>query len=392
MFDDSLTPASDTLEVYLGRHRTTGMTVYLIIAALMCAAIASLPLLRLGVTVTSPGIIRPLAEKHDVRARTAGVAATVEAGLGEAVARGQPLVTLRLDLLDERRASLHRRLSDEKQIIADLELLTGSAVEIMTALDLTSPRYREERTQLLRELSEVGLRIEEAKAESARSAGLAENDLIARQEAERRTHALSQLYASREVLAGHQLRLWQAELLDAERRAAEIEAQLNELDQEARLYAIEAPVAGTVEELAAISPGSFVQAGDVVAVLSPDAEVAAEIFVPPADIGLLRKGMAVRILVDAFNYHEWGALTGRVQSIAGDYTAIDGSPVFRVQVALDSTRLALRNGTEGEIRKGMTVQARFVVGSRTLLDLLRDDVNDWLHPWDSQKLSMARER
>ena len=394
MIDDSLAPASDTLDVYLGRHRTTGMTVYLIIAILVIAAIASLPLLRLGVTVTSPGIIRPLAEKHDVRARTAGVAAKVEAGLGDAVARGQSLITLRDDRLDERQAALERRLMEEHRIVADLALLTGSDPEstffLASSHTPESPRYREERDQLLRELSEIGLRIEEAETESLRSSNLVEHDLIARQEAERRRHALSQLQASRDVLIGRQLSVWQTELLDARLRAADLDAQLRELRQEAELYAVEAPISGTIEELAAISPGSFVQAGDVVAVLSPDTEVAAEVFVAPADIGLLRPGMDVLVLVDAFNYHEWGTLTGRVQSIAGDYTAIDGSPVFRVQVTLDSTRLALRNGTAGQIRKGMTVQARFHVGSRSLLDLLRDDMNDWFHPWDSQTLSMAR--
>lgn len=389
MVDDLLPAASETLEVYLGRHRSTGISVYLIIAALLCSALAALPLLRLGVTVSSPGIIRPIAEKHDVRARTAGVAGTVAVGLGDAVVKGQSLVTLRHDLLDEQRRSLIERLSEQERLLTDLEWLTTTAIEPASSIPLVTPRYRGEHAQLLREISEMQLKIDEAATELARAEGLAEHDLIARQETHGRANALSQLQASMEVAVGRQIGVWQADLLEARLSTAEIESSLRELDQEAEMYGIKAPIGGTVEEFAGISPGSFVQVGDVIAVLSPDAEVAAEIFVSPSDVGWVRPGLPVRVLVDAYNYHEWGTLTGRVEAIAGDFTAHDGVPVFRVQVGLDSTRLALRNGVIGEVRKGMTVQARFVVGSRSLLDLLRDDVNDWLHPWDSQKLSLA---
>jgi hypothetical protein len=104
------------------------------------------------------------------------------------------------------------------------------------------------------------------------------------------------------------------------------------------------------------------------------------VFVTPRDIGLIRPGGPVRIQVDAFNYNDWGFVTGRVREISQDFVVEGQQPVFRVRVALDATELRLKNGFRGELRKGMTLRARFVVAERSLFQLLRDDLNDWLNP------------
>lgn len=391
MTSESLPTADETLDVYLARHRTRGGPIYLILLMLVFLLVLALPLVRLEVTVASPGIIRPVAEKHEVRARTAGLADSVVARLGAAVSRGDPLVTLRHDILDERRRAIVERLAEQETLVGDLRLLTSSPDSSATGT-LRSARFREEHAQLLREIAEAELKIEEASREAARAVGLAMNELIPAQERDRGLHLVSQLEASRDVIAGRQMRLWQTELLEARSVIARLRAELRELEKEREMYGISAPIDGTIEELAAISPGSYVQAGDVVAVLSPETGTEAEVYVSPADIGLLRVGMPVRVLVDAFNYHDWGAASGRVHSISGDFLTMDGAPSFRVKVRLDSDTLVLRNGTVGTIRKGMTVQARFVVGSRTPLQLLRDDLNDWIHPWDQGGPSVASAR
>ena len=42
--------------------------------------------------------------------------------------------------------------------------------------------------------------------------------------------------------------------------------------------------------------------------------------------------------------------------------------------------LHLRNGVTGAVRKGMTLTARFVVGRRSLLQVLYEDASHWLGP------------
>ena len=114
--------------------------------------------------------------------------------------------------------------------------------------------------------------------------------------------------------------------------------------------------------------------------ISPDSGLIAEAYVSTKDIGLLRTGANVKMQVDAFDYNMWGTLKGKVASISGDVFTDKGMPYFRVLCSLNTTALRLRNGTEGQLKKGMTVQARFIVTRRSLFQLLYDDTNDWLNP------------
>jgi membrane fusion protein, peptide pheromone/bacteriocin exporter len=99
--------------------------------------------------------------------------------------------------------------------------------------------------------------------------------------------------------------------------------------------------------------------------------------------------MPTRLHVDAFNHFEWGFIPGRISQIAEDFVTVEQRPVFRVEVALDETHLELRGGARGELRKGMSVQARFVLTRRSLLQLLRDRVVDWIEPGDSHPALLA---
>lgn len=71
--------------------------------------------------------------------------------------------------------------------------------------------------------------------------------------------------------------------------------------------------------------------------------------------------MAVRFQVDAFNYNQWGMATGKVLEISNDIYTIDEKPVFIVKCQLDKEFLQLKNGYKGYLKKGMTLQARFMI-------------------------------
>jgi HlyD family secretion protein len=84
--------------------------------------------------------------------------------------------------------------------------------------------------------------------------------------------------------------------------------------------------------------------------------------------------------VDAFNYLDWGSVHGRILDISDDFLLVDGRPAFRVRCAMAEGRLSLKNGVTGRLKKGMTLQGRFLVARRSLFQLLYDNVNDWLNP------------
>ena len=114
--------------------------------------------------------------------------------------------------------------------------------------------------------------------------------------------------------------------------------------------------------------------------ISPDTTLIAEVYVPPNDIGLLKANMSVRLQIDAYDHNQWGTASGKVESISTDMILSENTPVFKVRCLIDQTFLELPNGFRGDIKKGMTFQARFIINRRSLFQLLYDNMDDWLNP------------
>jgi membrane fusion protein, peptide pheromone/bacteriocin exporter len=145
-------------------------------------------------------------------------------------------------------------------------------------------------------------------------------------------------------------------------------------------HVVVAPVGGTVEMAASLSPGSVLQRGERVATISPNTTLIGEARLTARDIALVRPGMPARLMIDALNYREWGAMDATVTDVADDVSLTDEQPVFRVRCRLAGKELRLRGGQRATLGKGMTFRARFVVARRSLLQLLFDGVDDWLNP------------
>jgi len=369
----------DSVE-HLARHGRGGHTMYLVVLALVLIAFGALPVISVDISVQSSGIIRPSVEKHDVRARVSGVAAEVRVRENEAVREGDVLAVIQSTAVGERSALVRDQIAAKQAEISDTDLLGREAER---GIDLSRFRADAPRQEYLQFRDELATsRMEEAAAarELDRARLLAErgfapaSDVEAKQLAVRRAAA-----ASRAIIERYHAQ-WQTRLATVRLDLRALQSSRDQIDEEHALYAITAPVAGTIEELAGISGGSYVQAGDRIAVISPSSRLVADVFVSPDNVGLVRRGGGVRMMIDAFNYTDWGIITGRVLEVSDDFLDSGNQPVFKVRCALDQDHLALPNGFVGRLRKGMTLRARFVVAHRSLLQLLRDDVSDWLDP------------
>ncbi len=363
----------DSLESYLASSARRRRPVYLAVLALVAALLATLPLVRVDLSVQAAGLVRPVVEKSEVRVPVGGRVTALRVRQGQRVERGAPLAEIETGALDDEAGAAGFRLRELEAGAEDLRRLTTGGRPV-------TPRYRREAAQLAGELDEIEQRRVRVRAELARAETLAARGLGPAADAETRRAELAELDASARLAAERYRARWQAELaqLAVERRDAG--SQVARLRQERSLHAVAAPVTGTVEELASVAPGSFLQAGQSLAVISPSSTVVAELYVSPRDVGLLRVGMPVRLQVDAFRYTDWGFLPGRVVEIADDFALVDRAPVFRVRCALDRDRLTLPNGAVGRVKKGMTLRAHFLVGRRSLFQLLRGDAADLLDP------------
>lgn len=380
---DELDDVEDTLEVYLNRHSRRSHTVYLLILALSFGGLLALPLVRVQVSVGARGFVRPAVERHEVRAAAGGVVQEVRVRQGDRVERGAVVAVLeakgtrgRLDAVEERRSEIAQLLGDLRRLFED----PWHASLVSSELIADQRHFRSE-------LEEKELKLSFLEEDLERARALVDAGLTPRRDLIDIEHQLRQAVADLEVTSTSRKAAWQSKLAELSREETRLLAELEQLRSELALQTLVTPSAGTVEELQAISAGSIVGAGDVISVISPDDKLVVEAFVPPGDVGLLHVGMSARVLVDAFNYLDWGYLTGQISGISGDYLLIDQRPAFRVTVELGPDSLRLPTGLAGELRKGMSLQTRFLLAERSLLQILRDDVSDWIHPWSTRERS-----
>lgn len=385
----SIEDVEDTAEVYLNRHSKRSQAVYLAILALLVAGIVALPLVRVSVSVGAAGILRPTLEVQEVRAGVGGEAVEVRVRRGDRVERGDVLLVIGSGAVRSRVDLLARQRRAAREEARDLDALLAASDPATAAV--TNQELRWERDAHAEELARAEVAVESARAAADRARAMAGRGLVSTREMEDAVAELSRETAHRELVVAGRLAGWERRREDLGERLAELDSQLATLWEELGRYSITAPVGGTIEDLAAAVPGRFVQQGDVVATISPDQALVAEAYVSPADVGLIREGIPARMHIDAFNYLDWGYLTGDVEEVSADYVLVGQQPAFRVLISLHDGDLRLRSGLEGEIRKGMTFQARFLLAERSLLQLLRDDINQWAHPWQTPAVTAMAE-
>jgi multidrug resistance efflux pump len=370
----------DTVEYYFTDQPRAGRVIYLVILAITLGALVALPFVKVGVTVQSAGVIRPEVERQSVRAAATGSVDRVQLRPNQQVRRGDTLVVLRDPTTEERLRQTRTEEAEGVGDVADLSRLVLVAGGSGQVPELRTARYRQAYTAYQSELARLSVNVERARLEVTRVSAMLARGFAAPQELEDRRMDLARAVAEQQAMVDRTLSEWQGALASTKLALLRTNSALQQGEYDLARTALVAPIDGTVTELRSLSPGSFVQAGEELALISPSTQLVAEVNVAPKDVGLIRRGGSVRMLVDAFNYTEWGVITGTVTDISGDIREANGTPVFLVRCALDRSHLALRNGVRGELRKGMSFRARFAVAERSLFQLLYDDVDAWVNP------------
>jgi membrane fusion protein, peptide pheromone/bacteriocin exporter len=370
----------DSLESHLARLWSDSRAIYVAVCLLLTAALVSLPLIHVDVTVRSLGIVRPMTERLEVRARTSGILQRVHIQQGQQVHSGDILAVVQAPTELEHLALLTAQLRDKEDEIAALRVLAASHGVPVDVSRIFVAKRRQEYAQYRSELSEAELQEERLQGNLTRARALREQHFLPDSALEDITSQWRQAHSRATTITERYGASWHADLAALERDVLNVRSEMGQLHSGEALNTVAAPSDGTVAEAQSLAPGSFVQAGDRLAVVSPTASLVAELQVPPRDVGLLRAGMPARLQVDAFDYTEWGQVTGHILEISDDYVTVDNRPMFRVRCSLDQDQLRLRNGASGHLKKGMTLQGRFLVARRSVFQMLYQNVNDWLNP------------
>ena len=381
---DALSPIAvdDSVESLLA-HGTSGTTaVYACIVLLVIGGLLAAALTPVDQSIRAVATIGPVVERQSLRNPGDGRVARVLVQLGSRVNAGDTVLVLdpgeRQAAADGTRAAL----ADQRRLTGDLKQLLSADADVKRwqPQSLSLDRTRAWARSAALEWRQGSTDVTRTERVHRRSAELAARGFAERVEVEDAELELGRAREARALALERHRSEWSTQLATAADRVRELERDLAMHAHEASRRVVIAPVSGSVEELAPLTPGTTLRAGDPIALISPDGALAAIALVPSRDAVHLRPGMPARLLLEGYDVQEWGSVPAEVTAVAGDYTLADGAPVFRVSVRALATELRRADGRSTAIRKGLRCQVRFLIGRRTLGDIARRRAGEWLNP------------
>ncbi len=361
-----------------------GSIIYMVVLSATIITLALLPFIPVQISINCQGLIQSSMERVEIFASASGKIIEIKIKDNQTVSTGDTVLIIDSSLPTQQSKILNRRSSQIRKFLKDAERIINHVnhqdVSSTEPVFLTE-QYRASWLQFHQEFEERLLNREQAERIFKRSNILYEKGAITFSESEKFRFDYDRAVSDQTLQINRWRSQWEIEASGYKRELIDLLSREAELREQNKLFTIEAPVNGSVQNLAGIQAGSYVFVNQKIAEISPDAQFIAIGYVKTSDIGLIRKGQMVNFQVDTFNYNQWGLISGKVIDISDDIIFSDqGVAVFKVRCVLDSDHLKLKNEYKGYLKKGMSFTARFVVAERTLFDLLYDKLDDWLNP------------
>lgn len=379
---------TNSIDAYIDKHPTKSQKIYWVVLFTLTAAIISLPLVYVDVSVQDAGTIRPAVEKTEIKTSITEFVDSVYTKEGLKISKGDTILTFRASNANYKINYHKERLRDLQEHINDLkELAKGKRPDIFS-----SDTRRKEYSYFIKQLEEYKTTLQKSTKDYQRNKTLYEKKVIAAEEYEKYQYEYNKINNELASLKDNQISKWQTDLNSYTNSYNEIFSSLNQEIKDKELYVITSPVSGTLDYFRGIYKGSNIQTGNSVAIISPDSTLCCEIYVSPRNIGYIHIGMPVSIQVESFNYNEWGTIEGLVTEISSDFlTDNNNNAFYQVKCQLEKDHLIRKNGVQGKLKKGMTVISHFKITRRSLFDLLYQKMDDWANPtqYNSNSITQA---
>ncbi len=358
--------------------------IYTVILSATIIALILLPFIPVQVSINSRGVIQSSLERSELFAAVSGRIVEVRVNDNQSISAGDTILVIDSSLSGQQGKILSRRSEMLRQLLEDVGRIVNHAGlrdKSTTEPVFLTEQYRASWLQFRQELEDRELNRDQAERIYRRYHSLYEKGAITLSESEKIRFEYDKSISDQNLLINRWRSQWEMEAGSYRREQNELLSLEAEIEEQNKLFTLRAPVNGSVQSLAGIQTGSYVFVNQKIAEISPNAQLIALCYIKPADIGLIRKGQPVNLQVDAFNYNQWGFISGEVIDISDDIIFSDqGVAVFKVRCVLGSDHLKLKNEYKGYLKKGMSFTARFLVAERTLFELLYDKLDDWLNP------------
>lgn len=340
-----------------------------------------LPVVYIDISIKTTGIVRPLHERTEIRSVVPGVIDSVMYKEGDLVQKGATIIRIRDRATGNKRRQHQFEIFQREPFVHDLEILLAAKEitrDILTRL--ISPLYKQQTERFLIQKTEYEASLAKAAKELEINASLAKDKVISSKEFFDIKVNFEKARSVYQAFAQEQLSRWQQDLVSYGLALSQSRQQVQQIDIDAGYYEVRSPVTGSIQGINTLYAGSLLQANEPICSISPEEKMIGECYVRTKDIGLLKNGQLARFRFEAFDYRYFGVLTGRITGIDHDFTLVENTPVFKVRCVFDSTRLCLKNGFAGRLKKGLGFQASFMVTRRSLWQLLFDKLDDWFNP------------
>jgi multidrug efflux pump subunit AcrA (membrane-fusion protein) len=380
-----------------------------LLTGLVAAALAWAALTRADLVVRAPGRVRPVSSPKRVfnpgrgevlSASAGGRVRAVHVREGDLVRRGDVLIELDTERLDNEIARVRRKIEvarEELRQLAGVQQIAGRLADAARAkIEAEIARAAEEIRQARdRQSADVQLlerQLQDGRAEEATLRKLVGTGAAAPLELIKVSGQVAEYSAklakARLPVDAGPVEVLRRDLVVAEKDSAvkreelamkrglkegELAAagtELANLELERRQATLRAPADGVVV-FGDVKAGDILEAGKAVVGIAEQQGFRFEAGVSSEDVAHLRVGMPARIKLDAYDYQLYGTLPGEVCFIAPDSTAAqaDRPPLYTVRVEVKGEEVG-RGALRGPVKLGMLGQVEIVTGRESLLSLL----------------------
>ncbi|GAB6120743.1 HlyD family secretion protein [Dysgonomonas termitidis] len=364
----------NTVQTHWTKRHSKSKIIYLIIIIGLITTLVSLPFIYIDVSVQSKGTVRSVNENNSIQSAVYAEVAQIAIYENKRVEQGDTLIWLRTDELDEQINRLIEKQIENGLFIRDIDRLVNGSYSAAT------PKYQTELAQYRAKLAEQDITLSQAQNEYAVSKELYEKGVEAKYDYQQTESRYKTAGSQKALVKQQQISNWQAERTRLEYENKDLNSELLQLQKRKTQYIITAPVIGNIVQYNGIQAGNFTQTGQSIAQITASDTLLIECYISPIDIGYIEKGQKVQVQADAYNYQQWGLLSGEVTEVLPDIVEMNNQPYFRVRCTMNRNYLELANGYKGYMKKGMSVTGRFYQTRRSLWQLLFDEIDNWMNP------------
>ncbi|RYG10246.1 MAG: HlyD family efflux transporter periplasmic adaptor subunit, partial [Chitinophagaceae bacterium] len=302
---------SNTSISYIHNISNSSQLIYISTLLAVMIVFASLPFIYTTVSVKGQGLMQSDIEKIELLSPSNGLLVSMNLVDNKKVRKGEILFVLdstlpnqQQRLLNNNAKDLQQKLEDATRAVGVMHLGLSGYPKLQTGL------YQSSWQQYIVQFKHATNEIVQANRIYQRYQTLYDKQVVTQAEYEQYKFNYEQALSSQEMTARKFKNQWQAEASQYQNELRELQRQNVQLKDQEKQYILTATINGSVQNLTGLRAGAYVHANQKIGEISPDSSLLAYCYIKPSDIGLIKKQQKVRFQVDAFNYNQWGMLTG----------------------------------------------------------------------------------